>query len=213
MSAPGSFTLSGQESATTPGLLELSWTASSGATTYDVYINSALEVSGLTGTTYNVQKSVATIYNPIQIQANNVSGATLSNSISITTKPAVVSGVNLSFDNTTNQLTISFNTQMSVLNYKIYLTTTQGSSTLTVSSPPYSYTVNPPEVGLIRVRVSAVNAGGEGPQSPESSITVAPSIFVADLSANQNVADNSILDITWTPQIQHNYFIIKSVFK
>lgn len=208
MSVPGAFTLSGQESATTPGLLELSWTPSSGATTYDVYINSALEVSGLTGTTYNVQKSTAFTYDPIYVQAINLAGSRNSNFITITTKPAIVSGVNLSFNTVNNELTISFSTQ-NVLNYKIYLTTTQGSSTLTAPNSPYIYTVTPLEVGLIRVRVSAVNAAGEGPQSPESSITVAPSIFVTDLSANQNVADNSLLDITWTPPSTTQLFYYK----
>jgi hypothetical protein len=65
------------------------------------------------------------------------------------------------------------------------------------------------EVGLIRVRVSAVNSAGEGPLSVEQSITVTSSIFVADLSANQNVSDNSILNITWTPPNTTQLFYYK----
>ncbi len=85
---PGSFTLSNETpvcDTDPPGpspAVRLDWTSSSGATSYDVYRDSALYASGITGTTfYNSAGLVAGQSYSYYVRANNSSGSTDSNTI------------------------------------------------------------------------------------------------------------------------------------
>ena len=85
-SPPGAFTLSGTAYCNTSPppapAVQLSWTASSGATSYDLYRNGSLYTSGLTGTSFDNNANVAagqtyTYY----VAARNATGTTQSNTI------------------------------------------------------------------------------------------------------------------------------------
>ncbi|HYM62821.1 MAG TPA: hypothetical protein VEZ11_18190, partial [Thermoanaerobaculia bacterium] len=83
---PGSFTLSNNApvcDSNSPAV-RLNWTASNGATSYDLYRNGALYASGIVGTTYyNSANLTAGQSYTYFVQARNSSGATNSNAISV----------------------------------------------------------------------------------------------------------------------------------
>ncbi len=86
--APGRFSMSGDATCntTSPGAPEatLSWIASSGGVTYDVYRNGSLFQSGITGTSFNDSSVAAGQTYSYDIVANNPFGATQSNGVIIT---------------------------------------------------------------------------------------------------------------------------------
>ena len=97
-SPPGSFTLSNETpvcDTDPPGpspAVRLDWTSSSGATSYDVYRDSSLYASGITGMTfYNSANVVAGQSYSYYVQAHNASGSTDSNTI-IVSIPSTICG-------------------------------------------------------------------------------------------------------------------------
>jgi hypothetical protein len=64
--------------------VRLNWTASSGATSYDVYRNGSLYYSGLTGTQFlNTAVTAGTTYT-YYVKARNAYGSTDSNTVTVT---------------------------------------------------------------------------------------------------------------------------------
>jgi fibronectin type 3 domain-containing protein len=91
---PGSVTLSSQaplwDPTVPPGspAVPLAWTASSNATSYDLFRNGSLYLSGLTGTSYYDNSGLATGQNySYQVVARNSSGLSQSNSIGVGPMP------------------------------------------------------------------------------------------------------------------------------
>ncbi len=82
---PGSFSLTGTASCNgTASQITLNWTTSSGATSYDVYRNSTLYYSGVTGTQFINNSDIAPGSNYTYfIQAKNSYGSTNSNTVSV----------------------------------------------------------------------------------------------------------------------------------
>ena len=84
--APGAFTLSNEAPVCDAGspAVRLNWTASSGASSYDVYRNGSLYYSGLTGTTfYNSANLTPGQTYTYFIRARNSAGTRDSNTISV----------------------------------------------------------------------------------------------------------------------------------
>jgi len=94
VSAPGGFTLSNDPpvwdtSGTPAPAVQLRWSAASGATTYDLYRNGSLYLSGLTGTTfYNSAGLTSGQTYTYAVVARNSGGNTQSNTITVGPMPS-----------------------------------------------------------------------------------------------------------------------------
>ncbi len=93
--APGSFLMSPNVACNTSSPVgpdvTLSWTASSGGVTYDVYRNGSLFQSGITGTSFNDTNVAAGQTYFYDIVANNPFGATQSNAVTVTIPSTICS--------------------------------------------------------------------------------------------------------------------------
>jgi hypothetical protein len=187
--------------------LELNWTESENALYYNVHIDGTVVATGITSTSYTIEKSSTRTYEIFVKAVNNVNDTeTSSNTIFITILPFQITGVDLSF-NTPNLLSISYNIQQGASDYNIYITTINGLIKIEgVRANPYQYSLQAINAGLVEVKVSGVNSAGEGPLSTTVSGTYYPKITVSDLSYNRLADDDSILNITWAPPNTTQFF-------
>lgn len=182
--------------------LTLSWTASTGATSYDVYNGSTL-LGNATGVSYNVTGLTAnTSYTFKVIAKNSVgsapgvgSGASVS-ATTLVAAPADVTGLATS-SVTQTTLTLSWTGSTGATSYDIY-----NDSTLLTNVATTSYAVSGLTAGTqYTFKVIAKNAGGSAPgigsgASTTVTTTVAPPADVTNLSVSN--LSSTTLTLNWT---------------
>lgn len=127
--APGAFTITvTPECSGTATRNKLTWTASTNATSYDVYRNGALYASGITGTTYtNTAVTAGTSYS-YYIKAKNASATQTTNSNGTKTVVAINCAAPSSFtisaiaecNGTTSRINLTWTTSVNATSYDIY---------------------------------------------------------------------------------------------
>jgi fibronectin type 3 domain-containing protein len=182
----------------TPGnaTVMLSWTASSGAASYNVKRStssgSEVTISSPTGTSYNDSSVTNGTKYYYEVSAVNASGESAnSNEVSATPSiaaPAAPTGLNAAPRNA--QVALVWNTSTGATSYNVKRSTTNGSGYTTVSSPTgTSYNDTGLTNGtLYYYVVSAVGAGGESANSSQVSAT--PLGTITNVSATVNVLAN-----------------------
>jgi hypothetical protein len=204
----------------TPGnaSVTLSWNASSGATSYNVYRGTStgtetLLKSGVTGTTFNdtgLTNGTTYFY---KVSAVNAAGeSSLSSEVSATPEssapsaPPTPTGLTATPGNASVML--SWNASSGATGYNVYRSTSTGTETL-LQSGVTSTTFN--DTGLTNgttyfYKVSAVNAGGESSLSGEVSATPQAPVtngLAATYYANSNFTGATVSEID--PTINFNW--------
>jgi N-acetylmuramoyl-L-alanine amidase len=125
--APGTFTISATaECSGTTSRVNLSWTASANATSYDVYRNGSLYASNVTGTQFlNTFVTVGTTYTYSMIAKNNIgtlanSNGTLSATAIVCAPGAFTATATPTCSGTTSAINITWTASTNATSYDIY---------------------------------------------------------------------------------------------
>ncbi|MBI3411176.1 MAG: fibronectin type III domain-containing protein, partial [Planctomycetes bacterium] len=189
----------------------LTWTASSGATSYNIYRSTAPGgegatplVSGVTSTSFtNTGLTNGTTYY-YQVTAVNSGGESVKTS-EVSARPQVsapAAPTNLTATPASTQVTLTWTASSGATSYNIYRSTTpggEGSTPVQTGITSTSFT----NTGLTNgttyyYQVTAVNAGGESAKSSEVSAT--PRLKAPTAPANLSAsAGNAQVTLTWTP--------------
>jgi fibronectin type 3 domain-containing protein len=188
----------------------LNWTASSGATSYDIYRSatsggegSTPYKSGVTGTSFtDTSLTNGTTYY-YEVSAVNVGGqSAVSSEASATPQapPTAPTGLTATAGNA--QVTLNWTAPSGASSYNIYRSTTSGGE----GSTPYKTGVTSTsftDTGLTNgttyyYQVSAVNVGGQSPLSSEVSATPQASVPPATPTGLTATAGNAQVTLNWT---------------
>jgi chitodextrinase len=187
-----------QASNITSNSVDLSWSASSGATSYAIFQNGS-QIASTEGTTYHISNLSPTTAYSFQIAAVNGAGQSpLSNSINpMTLGLPPITPTGLSTGNLTNtSFTLYWLKQSDATSYNVYL---DGGLTGNVSQPllynPSLDISNLTNGSTHTMTVIAVNQWGVSPASQSLNVTLLP-LTPAGLQAS-NITSNS-LDLSWT---------------
>jgi len=180
--------------------VSLSWTASSGATSYNIYrsITSGAESllqSGVSGTTFtdsSVTNGTTYYYKVAAVNAGGTSP--LSGEVSATPQVAAPAApTNLVATAGNAQVSLTWTAASGAASYSIYRSTTSGSETLLASGvSSTSYTDSSVTNGTTYYyKVAAVNAGGTSPLSSEVSATPSAQVFMGEQNVLSSVDSNN----------------------
>src|SRR5208283_645668 len=190
--------------------VKLSWTASGGATSYNVYRGTTASgeatpalATGITATSYtDTTASNGTIYY-YKVAAVNAGGTSpLSAEVSATPEPSAPSaptGLTATAGNASVKL--SWTASAGATSYNVYRGTTAGGESTTALATGItatSYTDTTASNGTIYYyKLAAVNAGGTSPLSSEVSATPEPSAPAAPTGLTAT-AGNASVKLSWT---------------
>ncbi|MGO8672196.1 MAG: choice-of-anchor tandem repeat GloVer-containing protein, partial [Capsulimonadaceae bacterium] len=188
----------------------LSWTASTGATTYNVYRGTATGaeastalVTGITGSGYtNMSVTNGTTYFYKVAAVNGGGTSAESNEASATPEPptpTVPTGVTATAGNT--QVSLSWTASSGATSYNVYRGTASGDEASTAAATGIT-TASYTDTGLTNgvkyfYKVAAVNSGGTSAQSSEASATPEPPIPAAP-TALTATGGNAQVSLSWT---------------
>ncbi len=203
-------------SAVSSSQIDLTWTASSEATSYTIYRSTSSggtydSVGVASGNSYNNNTglSAGTAYY-YKIKAHNAGGdSDLSGEVTATTIVAAPTGLTASAVST-SQIEISWSTVTAATGYKIYRATTSGGvydSIAAVTSSPYNNT------GLNSVteyfyKVKAYNTGSQSVHSDYTSATTLAEPPVAPDSLFANTSVFSQIDLSWSTVSEATSYIV-----
>lgn len=186
----------------------ISWTASTGATSYNIYWSttsglgtSGTKIAGATSPYPHTGLTNGTVYYYVVTAVNSGGESAASAQVSATpvnTLPAAPSGVTATAGGAQN--TISWSAVSGATSYKLYWSTTNGAGTggtlIAGATSPYTHTPLTAGTPYYYV-VSAVNSAGEGPASTQVNATplATPPAAPGGVAA---VAGNTQNTVTWT---------------
>jgi alpha-tubulin suppressor-like RCC1 family protein/fibronectin type 3 domain-containing protein len=190
----------------------LSWTSSSGATSYNVKRSTvsgsgyASVITGVTAASYtNTGLSSGATYYYVVSAVNAAGESANSGQASTTLIPAVPTGLTPALSGT--QVALAWTASSGATSYNVKRSTVSGSGYVTINGPTgASYT----DTGLANGStyyyvVTAVNAGGESASSSQSTATLAP---VAPTGLTATLGDMQIT-LTWTASAGATSYNIK----
>lgn len=196
--------------------IDITWSASAGATSYNVYRADTesggytMIKSGVTGTNYS--DSVATgacyYYKISAVNAAGESGQSLSDGGCAMDVPAIPADVKASDGSFKDKIQVSWTAVTGAISYNVYRADTEtGAYSLlgSVSASPYDDTNAPlPEVSgkgqTVYYKVSAVNDAGEGPQSADDAGYTSDcpgALAIPTIGASQGTAIGTV-HVSWS---------------
>ncbi|MGO8669784.1 MAG: fibronectin type III domain-containing protein [Capsulimonadaceae bacterium] len=187
------------------GQVSLTWTVSSGATSYNVFRSttsggegSTAYKTGITTASYTdsgVTNGLTYYYTVAAINGGGTSAQ--SSETSATLVPAVPTGLGATAGNA--QVSLSWSATLGATSYNIYRATTsggEGSTAYKTGITTVSYTDSGVTNGLTYYyTVAAINGGGTSAQSSEASATLVPAVPTG-LGAT---VGNAQVSLSWTP--------------
>lgn len=208
--APGAFTLTATpECNGTTSQVKLTWTASSNATSYDVYRNGAVYASGLTGTTYtNTAVTAGTAYT-YSVKAKNAGSTQTTNSngtLSVTAlncnpiPGAFTLTVTPECSGTSTRNRLTWTASANATSYDVYrngalyassVAGTTYTNTVVTAGTSYSYYVK------AKNTTATQTSNSNGTQTDVAVNCSAPGSFTIDANAECN-GTTSRVNLTWT---------------
>lgn len=206
--APGSFTLTATPTCNaTASQVNLTWTASANATSYDLYRNGTLYAANITGTSYtNTAVSPETSYtyfvkakNAATTQTSNANGTLTVTTLNCAAPGTFTLSATPNCNGTTSQVSLSWTASSNATNYDLYrngtlyaanIVGTSYTNTIVTAGSSYSYTV------------TAKNGNGStsnsnGAQSIVATNCATPGSFTLTVNTTCN-ATASQVSLSWT---------------
>ena len=191
----------------TASQIRLNWTATSGATSYDVYRNGAVYTTGLTGTQFiNTAVTAGTAYS-YAILARNSSGSTGSATQSATAPNCAAPGVPVltltaECNGTASQIRLNWTATSGATSYDVYrngavyttgLTGTQFINTAVTASTTYSYAI------LARNSTGSTGSATQSATAPNTCGGTDAATFVSEtISDGTQIGASQAFTKSWT---------------
>jgi fibronectin type 3 domain-containing protein len=200
---------SGLTAAPADGTIRLSWTAATGAASYNVYRGTTANgqaamplATGITGTSFNnsgLTNGTAYFYKVSAVNATGVGPR--SNEATATPRPPLTAPTGLTATPGNSQVTLAWTAVTNATSYNVYRGTASGGQSAIAVATGVTGTnyVNPGLTNGVKYffKVAAVNSGSSGPLSNEASATPAAAVGAPTLSTA--APGNGRVTLTWTP--------------
>ena len=183
--------------------INVSWDPSVGATSYNLRINGANVITGVTSL-YQAKNLTANTTYTFEVQAVNASGASGWSSPVSTSTANIVPGIPTSFTvkpTSSTEINVFWTASPASENVTSYNLRRDGSQVFTgLTGTNYFINTLTPNT-TYTFEVQAVNSNGPSDWSAPASVTTAPAIPVTPTNVAAQVASSSQINVSWDPSV------------